>query len=105
MVRVPRSGTHEGIKYNKKRTLVRICPVCKSFFEIIGSKNASKKFCSNQCKKINNTDYQSYWYNQLPIEKRNEINNNRERNRGHRTETENNLRREFRELGLKYRGE
>lgn len=67
---VPRSGTHNGIKYNKKWTRIKLCRQCKRFFHPV---NGRQRLCSEQCKKWNNTDYQSYWYNQLPEEKKAEI--------------------------------
>lgn len=36
MVRVPEYGTHDGIKYNKKRTLIRWCNICDEPFHPTG---------------------------------------------------------------------
>lgn len=52
MPRVPKSGTHEGIKYNKKRTLIRFCARCGNPFEIIGSEMARQKYCGFTCSEM-----------------------------------------------------
>lgn len=103
---VPRSGTHNGIKYNKKRTIIRICRVCKKYFLIQGRGMAKAQFCSKECKKINNTDYQQYWYGQLPVEVKSEINNRRENQRttNGKISSDYELKREFERAGLKWRG-
>lgn len=65
MARVYEYGIHEGIKYNKKRTLVRLCVVCKTFFIPIGKRD---KVCSEECRKIMKSNNWSNWFNQLSDE-------------------------------------
>lgn len=54
-MRVPRCGTHNGIKYGPKRTLVRWCIICNNPFHPNGSRD---KVCSDICR-----DKKTYNYN------------------------------------------
>lgn len=52
MSRVPRYGTHDGIKYNPRRTIFRWCIICgEPFFDI--KPRSRKKTCSRGCAKLN----------------------------------------------------
>jgi hypothetical protein len=95
---VPRYGIHGGIKFSPKRTLVRVCFVCKSFYIPTGR---SQKVCSEKCRRIYKTDYKSYWYNQLPEDKKAQIRARDERSRTFRLDTHEDILREMKQLGLR----
>lgn len=64
-MRVPRYGTHNGIKYNPRRTLIRFCEHCGEPFQSIGH---GKKYCSAKCcasinyESQNNKEYHRNYY-------------------------------------------
>lgn len=45
MVRVPRYGIHNGVKYGNKRTLVRLCIKCNKYFIPTGRRDEYCKVC------------------------------------------------------------
>lgn len=47
MARIPQYGTHDGIKYNKKRTIYKWCIICGQPFQ---PNNNKQKSCSPECK-------------------------------------------------------
>lgn len=44
---VPRWGVHEGIKYTPKRSILKICPICKNLF--LQNYKGNKKYCKEMC--------------------------------------------------------
>jgi hypothetical protein len=44
---VPRWGIHQEIKYSPRRSILKVCPVCKEFFLQVSKGN--KKYCSDIC--------------------------------------------------------
>ena len=44
---VPRWGIHEGIKYSPRRSILKVCPICNSFF--LQFSRGKKKYCKELC--------------------------------------------------------
>ena len=68
-MRVPEYGTHNGIKYNKKRTLVRWCTICGMPFHPTGRTDKVCIDCRDENKRRlnkignfkNNKKYNDKW--------------------------------------------
>ena len=71
MVRVPRYGIHDGIKYSPRRTLIRFCIICGKPFSPTGK---SDKVCGDKCRDKKNHKHNEKW-NPFNNFKNNPINN------------------------------
>lgn len=58
MAEVPRYGTHDGIKYSPRRTLVRWCNICGRPYIPQGRRD---KTCSEECRYIKNKGHNDKW--------------------------------------------
>lgn len=45
--KVPQWGTHDGVKYSPKRSILKICPICNEFFLQVS--RGKKKYCNKLC--------------------------------------------------------
>lgn len=105
MARVPRYGIHDGIKYNPRRSLIRQCKICKSFFHPTGRRDIT---CSKECqyknKQLHNKNW-STWFNHLPAETRQKYigrRGNTERKKDFAAE-QRDIRRLYKEAGIAYK--
>ena len=50
---VPRWGVHQGIKYSRMRSILKVCPICNEFFLQVsrGNKRYHSELCSIKAKK------------------------------------------------------
>ncbi|MEL7669349.1 hypothetical protein [Methanobacterium sp.] len=44
---VPRWGVHQGIKFSPRRSVLKVCPICKEFF--LQSSRGNKSYCDELC--------------------------------------------------------
>jgi predicted nucleic acid-binding Zn ribbon protein len=127
MARIPEYGTHNGIKYNPRRTLVRWCIICNIPFHPTGR---TDKVCSQECRqqKEYNRNFENNpsnmqariykpnltqeekerwaitwkrWYNNMTPEQRKKYNDKKKRGATKKQDTYEGIQREMEALGLR----
>lgn len=53
---VPQYGTHDGIKYTPRRTIIGICQRCGNIFLKIGKGSGAQKYCGFTCSEMTNIE-------------------------------------------------
>jgi hypothetical protein len=70
MSKIPKYGTHNGIKYSPRRTLFRLCIICgRPFFDI--PPRSKRQVCSEECDKTRKNTVYNFKNN--PINNANKI--------------------------------
>lgn len=127
MARIPEYGTHDGIKYSPRRTIIRWCIICNNPFIPTGKRD---KVCSDECRLMKerrrsliNTpkynigkvhqppkteeerrariNYWKKWYANLSPEQRQKYNHKKKKGATKQEDTYDSIQAELKALGLR----